>query len=88
MRWQIEITFKRLKSLLHLDQLRAKEPALARAYILAKLLGALLVEELAASGVSFFPWGYRLFPTQHQSLALAADLQSSAASDDQGNGAD
>jgi hypothetical protein len=83
LRWQIEIAFKRLKSLLHLDQLRAKEPELARTYIYAKLLGALLTEELAASGVSFFPWGYRLFPTQCQSLALAADLQSTAADSDQ-----
>lgn len=88
LRWQIEIAFKRLKSLLHLDHLRAKEPALARTYLYAKLLGALLVEELAGSSLSFFPWGYRLFPTDRQSLALAANLQSTTASGDQGNDPD
>jgi len=87
LRWQIEIAFKRLKSLLHLDQLRAKDPALARTYLYAKLLGALLVEELTGSALSFFPWGYRLFPTDRQSLALAADLQSTPASGDQGDDA-
>jgi hypothetical protein len=84
LRWQIEIAFKRLKSLLHLDHLRAKEPALARTYLYAKLLGALLVEELTESSLAFFPWGYRLFPTDRQSLALAADLQPVAANGDQG----
>jgi hypothetical protein len=72
-RWQIEIAFKRLKSLIHLDNLRAKGPALARAYLYAKILGALIVEELTHSSLAFFPWGYRLFPTSHLSLALAAD---------------
>lgn len=88
LRWQIEIAFKRLKSLLHLDHRRAKGPALARTYLYAKLLGALLVEELAGSSLSFFPWGYRLFPTDRQSLAFAANLQSTTASGDQGNDPD
>jgi hypothetical protein len=72
LRWQIEIAFKRLKSLLHLDHLRAKHPALARAYIFAKILGALIIEELSRSSLAFFPWGYRLFPTSRLSLAVAA----------------
>ncbi|OKT29744.1 hypothetical protein ACN57_03025 [Escherichia coli] len=38
LRWQIELAFKRLKSLLHLDALRAKEPELAKAWIFANLL--------------------------------------------------
>ena len=73
LRWQIEIAFKRLKSLIHLDNLRAKSPALARAYLYAKILGALIVEELTHSSLAFFPWGYRLFPTSRLSLALAAN---------------
>jgi len=73
LRWQIEIAFKRLKSLVHLDRLRAKDRALARAYLYAKLLGALIVDDLSRGALAFFPWGYRLFPTAHQSLALAAD---------------
>ncbi|MBI3496227.1 MAG: IS4 family transposase [Proteobacteria bacterium] len=46
LRWQIELLFKRLKSLLHLDQLPAKDPDLARCWIYAKLIAALLLEEM------------------------------------------
>lgn len=45
-RWQVELLMKRLKSLLHLDQLRAQDPGLAQVYLLGKMLGALLVDEL------------------------------------------
>ena len=60
LRWQIELVFKRLKSLLKLDNLRAKSPQLSRTYILSKILGALMVEEMTGAALSFFPWGYRL----------------------------
>ena len=46
LRWQIEIAFKRLKSLLKLDDLRAKTPSTVRAALAAKMLGAVLVEDL------------------------------------------
>jgi hypothetical protein len=46
LRWQVEILFKRLKSLLVLDGLRAQDPELAQTYLLAKLLGALMLEEM------------------------------------------
>lgn len=62
-RWQIELAFKRLKSLLFCDNLRARDPDLAQAYLLAKLLGALLAEELIDRAGSFSPWGYLLLPT-------------------------
>jgi hypothetical protein len=62
-RWQIELAFKRLKSLLFLDNLRARDPDLAQAYLLAKLLGALLAEELMDRAGSFSPWGYLLATT-------------------------
>ena len=61
-RWQIELAFKRLKSLLFLDNLRARDPALAQTYLLSKLLGALLAEELIERAGSFSPWGYLLAP--------------------------
>lgn len=61
-RWQIELAFKRLKSLLYLDNLRARDPDLAQAYLLAKFLGALLAEELIERAGSFSPWGYLLAP--------------------------
>jgi hypothetical protein len=55
LRWQVELLFKRLKSILHMDRLRTKDPILAQVYLLGKLVGALLVEEwsadLTASGV-------------------------------------
>jgi hypothetical protein len=45
-RWQVELHIKRLKSLGHLDHLRAKDPRLAQVYLLGKLLAALLVDHL------------------------------------------
>lgn len=47
MRWQIELLFKRFKSLLGLGDLPAKQPKLARSWIFAKLILALLAEKAA-----------------------------------------
>lgn len=47
LRWQIELAFKRLKSLLHIDRLPAKEPRLAKAWLCAHLIAALLIEDIA-----------------------------------------
>lgn len=59
LRWQIEIAFKRLKSLLHIDELRAFDPDLAQTYLLAKLLGAVLVDAIRTLGPDFSPpFGY------------------------------
>jgi hypothetical protein len=46
MRWQIELAFKRLKSLLNIDRLPAKNPNLARAWLNAHLLLALLIDDM------------------------------------------
>lgn len=46
LRWQIELVFKRLKSLIHLDRLPAKDPDLARCWIYAKIIAALLLEDM------------------------------------------
>ena len=46
LRWQIELAFKRLKGQVGLADLRAKDPRLARACLLAKLILALLAERL------------------------------------------
>ena len=49
-RWQIELAFKRMKSILNLDQLRAKKGSkLAELYLFAKLLYALVVEKLTTA---------------------------------------
>ena len=65
LRWQIECAFKRLKSLLHLDYLRAFDPKLAQSYLLAKVLGALQNPD-----PSLFPYGYSLSTDVQRRLAL------------------
>jgi len=59
-RWQIELTFKRLKQLLKLGRLPHQEPRAARSWILAKLVVALLLETLYRNASAFSPWGYSL----------------------------
>ena len=54
-RWQVELGFKRLKSLSGADQLRAAHPALARTWLLAHLIGAVLTEEFASRIAGFSP---------------------------------
>jgi len=46
LRWQIELAFKRLKTLLHIDRLPAREPRLAKAWLCAHLIAALLIEDI------------------------------------------
>src|SRR5882672_3852784 len=46
-RWQIELAFKRMKSLAGLAGLPAKSPELAQAWIYARLIVALLAEQIA-----------------------------------------
>jgi hypothetical protein len=46
-RWQIELAFKRFKSLAGLDELPAKNPELARAWIYARLIVAIIAEQIA-----------------------------------------
>lgn len=46
-RWQIELAFKRMKTLAGLDQLEAKKPELAQAWIFAKLIAFLIAEQNA-----------------------------------------
>jgi len=55
LRWQIELAIKRLKSLLHIDRIPAKDPDLVRAWILAHLLLALLIDDAAAPPGAFPP---------------------------------
>lgn len=59
-RWQIELRFKHLKSLLGLGCLPKYDAQSCRAWIQAKLLCGLLIERLMREAKFFFPWGYRL----------------------------
>jgi Transposase DDE domain len=62
-RWQIELVFKRLKSILSLGYLRKEDPVSARSWLEGKLFVALLIEALLAQAESFFPWGYPIKKT-------------------------
>jgi len=57
-RWQIEMKFKTIKSLLHLDGIPARTDETLRVWILAKMLVALLIDALIERAESFSPWGY------------------------------
>lgn len=46
-RWQLELAFKRMKSLVGLDELAAKKPELARTWIYARLIVFLIAEQSA-----------------------------------------
>lgn len=59
-RWQIELVFKRLKSILQLGHLRKIDPDSARSWIEGKLFVALVLEALLRQAESFFPWGFPL----------------------------
>ncbi len=55
LRWQIELAFKRLKSILNIDRLPARQPVLARAWLLAHLLLALLADDIRSELDVFSP---------------------------------
>jgi hypothetical protein len=57
-RWQIELVFKRLKSIIGLGHLKKTDAEAAKAWIHGKLLVAFLIEALIVAGETFFPWGY------------------------------
>ena len=59
-RWQIELAFKRLKSLLGAGHVPKSDDQSARAWMQAKILTALLLERLLLEAKIFSPWGYPL----------------------------
>jgi hypothetical protein len=59
-RWQIELFFKRLKSLLHLDALPSRQGPTAKSWMLARFLAAALAQELVQPAGPLSPWGYEL----------------------------
>ena len=62
-RWQIELAFKRLKSIMGLGHLPKRDPSTARAWLHGKLLAGLLVQRSIQQAGSFSPWGYTLDQT-------------------------
>ena len=67
-RWQIELYFKRMKSILGLGDLPKRREDSCRAWLHGKLLVALLLERLLENVEHFSPWGYELAAAT-QSLA-------------------
>jgi hypothetical protein len=51
LRWQIELAFKRLKSLMQIDEFRARDAAIIQCCLYASLLLALLTEDIAEESV-------------------------------------
>jgi hypothetical protein len=70
-RWQIELAFKRLKSLLHLGHLKKTDPVGAKAWLQGKLFVATLIETLIAVGERFSPWGYFLREGRRPAVPMA-----------------
>lgn len=85
LRWQVELVFKRLKSLLDFDALPSRHGPTARSWVLGRLLAAAIAQHLIHPSGDFSPWGYPLCggagecPTQclvavsHGALGLAHD---------------
>lgn len=65
-RWQVELAFKRLKSLLQLGHLKKTDEQGAMAWLQGKLMVACLIESLILTAERFSPWGYRN-PTNNNS---------------------
>src|ERR687894_631980 len=55
LRWQVELAFKRLKTVLGLGRLPAKGEALARSWLLAHLIVALLIEDTSRQLLDSLP---------------------------------
>lgn len=68
LRWQIELVFRRMKSILGLGHLPKKDPFSAKAWFEGKLFTGLLIERMVRTAEPLFLWGY----------ALAAPSQSMA----------
>ena len=65
-RWQIELAFKRMKSIMGLGHLPKKDPESCRAWLHGKLFTSLLVERMIGAAKKFSPWGYELVAAQEQ----------------------
>jgi hypothetical protein len=60
LRWQIELTFKRLKSVVRLGHIPKQDDQSSRAWLYGKLFVALLSQKLVRVGSPISPWGYYL----------------------------
>jgi Transposase DDE domain len=70
-RWQIELAFKRLKSLIGVGHLKKIDPGGAASWLQGKLMVAFLIETMLLAAERISPWGY---PLETAPLSLAGDL--------------
>jgi hypothetical protein len=70
-RWQVELAFKRMKSLLGLSRLRKKDPEGAKAWLQGKLLVACLIERLIAVGEHFSPVAHEEYERKSSATSLS-----------------
>jgi hypothetical protein len=70
-RWQIELAFKRMKSIMGLGHLPKVEEGSAQAWLHGKLLVAFLAQALTDEGRLFSPWGYPLPTNGPRAFAVA-----------------
>lgn len=59
-RWQVELAFKRLKSIMGLGHLPKEDDESAKAWLHGKLLVSCLAQAIVDEGRFFSPWGYPL----------------------------
>ncbi len=69
LRWQIELAFKRLKSLIHIDRLPARTTLGCRSWLYPHLILALLCDDLSQNFLESFPCG----PVRRRLPAVAVD---------------
>ena len=60
LRWQVELFFKRLKSLLGFDSLPSRQGPTAKSWMLCRLLAAALAQRLVRPNRALSPWGYEI----------------------------
>lgn len=68
LRWQVELSFKRMKSVLGFGHLPKTDPLSAQAWLEGKLFVGLLIERMIHTAEAISPWGYNL-AVPPQSLA-------------------
>ena len=74
-RWQIELAFKRLKSLIGVGHLKKIDPGGAASWLQGKLMVAFLIETMLETAERISPWGY---PLKTATLSLAGNLTDAA----------
>jgi Transposase DDE domain len=63
--WEVELTFKRLKSIARIGHVPKRDDQSSRAWLYGKLFVALLSQRLAQVGKTISPWCYFLPQTSH-----------------------